>query len=76
MAVAGGAVVGAGDAAGTTPTAVDADEGPYESVPRKSAMIVYSPAAGGAHSLWNTPFWSLVTVPRSMVLWLASTAVK
>ena len=36
-----------GDAAGTTPTAVCADDGPYACDPAKFAVITYSPAAEG-----------------------------
>jgi len=53
-AVVGGTVgvgeaVTTGAAAATTPTAVWADDGPYDCVPAKFAVMTYSPVAGGVH---------------------------
>ena len=68
MTEAAGAVV--------TPTAVSANEPPYESEPSKVATMVYSPAVCGVHIFLNMPPMSVVTVPKFSTPPLESMAVK
>ncbi len=65
MGVGGGVITTEADGVGPTPSAVTAEELPYDSVPSNDAMMVYFPSIGGNHIVLNSPFMSLVTVPRS-----------
>ncbi len=59
-----------------TPIAVSAEEPKYESDPANVAVIVYAPCDEGVQIVLNIPFTSLMTVPMSVGLPLASVAVS